>query len=268
MDLDIICGIILVVVLLLILWIFYQPTNNMTQIPVVDENTFPFRTFIINLERNPDRYEYVTNQLDNLSMNNYERWPGVDGSQISTIDLIKEGVNSHIAKNSKGMAGCAVSHIRLWKHILSEKLGWTLILEDDAHFHPQFMEIFSHYWNVVPTDAKVVYLGYGGDEIKSQNKDIAVYSANVICMHAYMISWEGAQYLLRNLVPMVGTVDDTLSRYFRNNPGSYIFNGNVSVRGIRPHDYRDEQKSNHGGIVYQNQNEFKSMIVDINNEKN
>lgn len=263
MDLSVIYGIVIIIVLLLLSVLLYY--NNHTTLPLtymdpLDTNTFPFKTFIINLDINPERYQYISEQLNNLGIFDFERWPAVHGSKISTHDMISEGVNSHLAQHNKGGAGCSLSHIRLWRHILSQKLGWTLILEDDAYFHPQFLQLFPHYWSQVPTDAKIVYLGYCGDHVGKHDVD----AAGVICSHAYMISWVGANYLLSNIVPMKNTLDGSLLDHFQHRRGSYVFNGDIVVDGVRPDDYKNQQGCHHGGIVYQNQGEFPSMIVAIN----
>ena len=266
MDLNIVYGIIIVIIIIVMAAVSYREDNlskSTEYMELIDDDSFPFKTFIISIDSTPERYEYVAGQLRMLNIDNYEKWPGVDGSKISAGAMIKEGVNRHLAQNAKGGAGCALSHIRLWRHILSEKLGWTLILEDDAYFHPQFLQLFPHYWNRVPKDAKIVYLGYCGDYI---GRDI-VDTGGVICAHAYMISWEGAQYLLNNVTPMRNTLDGSLCDHFKHRAGSYIFNGDAVVNGIRPHDHENIRGSQHGGIIYQNQGEFPSMIVSINNYK-
>lgn len=106
MDIDLIYGIVIIIILLLLSGLLYYNNHSclpLTYMDPLDTNTFPFKTFIINLDRNPERYEYVSEQLNNLSIGNFERWPGVDGSKISTRDMISEGVNPHLAEHAKGV---------------------------------------------------------------------------------------------------------------------------------------------------------------------
>lgn len=241
---------------------YYSANEYQNQGYSMVEKLISPKIFIINLDRKPERYTYVSDQLDKFGFKDYQRWPAVDGFNSDLETLMSYGLAS-ILCDRRGLAGCAASHIDVWRHIVKEKIEWTLILEDDAYFHPQFLQLFPHYWNRVPKDAKIVYLGYCGDYI---GRDI-VDTGGVICAHAYMISWEGAQYLLNNVTPMRNTLDGSLCDHFKHRAGSYIFNGDAVVNGIRPHDHENIRGSQHGGIIYQNQGEFPSMIVSINNYK-
>lgn len=167
---NIVYGILIVVAFLIILIVLYRPKPQASKLYMdpknrfvtgldhdgymdpISENTFPFEMFIINLERSPDRYNYITNHVSELGLHNFSRWPGVDGSTADVKTMISEGVNPHIANNVKGAAGCTLSHIRLWRHIVKNKLAhsqWVLVL-DDANFHPMFINLFWQYWNQVP----------------------------------------------------------------------------------------------------------------------
>jgi len=157
-----------------------------------------------------------------------------------------------------------LSHIKLWEYIMNNKMGWTLILEDDAHFHPQFKDLLPKYWKDVPKDAKIVFLGYCGDLEKKNQK---IMREPVMCMHGYMISWEGAKILIDNLLPMKDPVDIEIMNYFRknNSNGCYVFNGDIFIDGIRPNDYKERNgnKCMFNGIIYQNQEDQGSTIHQI-----
>ncbi len=224
------------------------------------KTSFPFEVFIINLDRKTERYTYVSDQLDKLGITNYQRVSAVDGFHISKEELMKYGLG-HNMSIRQGIAGCAASHISLWKHILDNKLDWTLILEDDAHFHPNFTELFPSYWKEIPANAKIIFPGYcGGDDVK--NNDQLVIEKSVMCLQAYMINHESAKYLLDNLLPMDQSIDIVIENHFAKHPGSYIFNDRVTIDGIRPMDYK-EQNGNRcmfDGIVYQNRKDQGSTI--------
>jgi len=226
------------------------------------DTTFPFDVYIINLDRKPERFDYVSKQLDAMKITNYQRWIATDGFNADPGEMINIGVTPKLTERG-GLAGCASSHIRMWKHIADNKLGWTLILEDDAHFHPNFIELFKEYWKNVPTDAKIVFPGFCGDETRI-SKHGPVSDEAVMCLHAYMLSHDGAQYLLDNLLPMTEPVDIELKDHFAklHHKGSYIFNGSVLINGVVPNDYKNKngKRCMFNGIVYQNQGEQGSTI--------
>lgn len=235
-----------------------QIDNNIDE-PASDDK-FPFPIYIVNLDRKPERYSYVKDQLDKMSITNYNRISAVDGFNMGREELNNFGLTYELTER-KGIAGCASSHIQIWNLIANNKMGWTLILEDDVNFHPNFVKLFNKYWKKVPREAKIVFPGFCADSSVEQTQD-AVIQKGVMCTHAYIISWQGAQYLLDNLLPMSEPIDISIVEHFRERGGSFIFNGNIIVDGIRPNDYKESngRRCMFNGIIYQNHEEQGSTI--------
>lgn len=253
--------VILIVIIILLTVAFRPPAPEAPPMEDIPEGTFPFPIFIINLDRKPERYEYISKQLNDMGLTGYTRISATDGFKVDHKEMIDLGISPKLIQNGKGLAGCASSHVRTWKHIAENKLGWSLILEDDAHFHPQFMELFSKYWKHVPNNAKIIFPGYcAPDHVEKSPK--LVIDNGVMCLQGYMLSWEGAQYLLDKLLPMELPVDIEIVEHFRRRSGSYIFNGNVTVDGIRPNNYKESngRRCMFNGIIYQNHEEQGSTI--------
>jgi GR25 family glycosyltransferase involved in LPS biosynthesis len=252
---------IILIIIIILFVVGFQSQNPISPMDSIEENTMPFPIFIINLDRKHERYEYVRNQLDNMGLTNYTRMSGVDGFKIDPNEMITLGVSPKLIEKGKGLAGCASSHIRMWRHIAENKLGWTLILEDDAHFHPDFVRLFSKYWNQVPNDAKIIFPGYCGSD-KLERSRTRVLSNSVMCLQGYMINWQGAQFLLDKLTPVDQPIDIAIADYFKHRDGSYIFNGNAIIDGVCPNDYKKSngRKCMFNGIIYQNHEEQGSTI--------
>jgi len=265
--------IIIILILLIIAFIIILLTKNdiscdcdndtVEKMDRLNLETTPI--FIVSLDRKPERYKYVTGQLDSMGMKNYQKWSATDGSKTNTKEIMADGITQKlIERGNKAEVGCASSHIRLWKYIRANKLDWTLILEDDAHFHPEFISIFNKYWKNIPIDAKIVFPGHGGQYLPNfqKNRSRLVYQNHTVCLHAYIINWTSAQYLLDKLLPMDKIVDVAVYDHFADHYGSFVFNGNAKVNEIRPDDYKlsKGKKCECDGIIYQNQEEYISTL--------
>lgn len=105
-----------------------------------------------------------------------------------------------------GEVGCAVSHIKVWEKIVAKGLKRTLILEDDFHPNGQLNNL-----DEPPVEWDIAYLGKS--KIKKDAKEESIGGSWVkpvasYCMHAYIVTLEGAKKLLneykikQNLIPI------------------------------------------------------------------
>ena len=257
-NLYIIIIIILVVLLIISIIILSNSDENKEKMDHISITELPI--YIINMNNKPERYKYVSEQLDNMKLSNYKRWVATDGFTADPKEMMKDGIMKSLINEGMGIAGCASSHIKLWKHIAKHKLGWTLILEDDVHFHPKFQSLFIKYWKNVPIDAKIVYVGHCYASCKNSTKK--VIKNYVMCNHGYMINHESAQYLIDNLLPMGNPIDRVIYDHFSKNDGSFIFNGSTNIDGICPDEYKMSNCNicSFEGIIYQNREKYKSTI--------
>lgn len=270
---------VVVLVILMVIVLFYQqstpkpvkkkspePEEEPALVHSITPGTFPFDVYVINLDRKPERFEYVKSQLSKYKGLRITRWSGTDGFKTGADKMVRLGVTRGLTEKGLGLAGCASSHIRLWKHIAEEKKDWTLILEDDAHFHPQFFQIFHHYWNRIAGDkemsrkAKILFPGYCSPP-HPEETDL-VFHETPMCLHGYMLSHVGAKYLLANLLPMDEPVDIALVEFLRHREDSYVFNGLAKIGDLDVGSYKKEndRKCMFDGIIYQNHKEQGSTI--------
>lgn len=270
-DKDVLYGIIILIIIIFIVVIAmfcdmsmrYEGNEYMMPIP---HGIFPFSVFIINLDRSPERYEYITKQLNRIGITSYERFRAIDGAKMTKEELKELNLSDLIQK--KAELGCAASHLKIWKKIVEEKRDWTLILEDDVEFHPDFINLFNRYWEHVPKDATIIYPGYWIFEDFLYTSDDLIQETGVVCLHAYMINYEGAKYFLDNINTLYFPIDVMLFNNFKfskiaslsDRKKSYVFNGYAKIDNIIPNDFRTQNNLLGHGIVYQNRNIFKSTI--------
>jgi GR25 family glycosyltransferase involved in LPS biosynthesis len=99
-----------------------------------------FKTFVINLDRRPDRYEKFKNQIEIKDLK-YERFSAVDGENLKPNCQLQHIFENNDYNMRKGMVGCAMSHLKLCIQLLKDDTSDTYcILEDDLDFVPDFME--------------------------------------------------------------------------------------------------------------------------------
>ncbi len=106
-----------------------------------------FKCYIINLDKNVDRFSYMKNQLDTLSIP-FERFSAIYGKGLSETEIAHYYDFSIAKKNDSttlnlGELGCAISHQEIYKKITSQKYDYTLILEDDVALPNNFKEIIT-----------------------------------------------------------------------------------------------------------------------------
>jgi GR25 family glycosyltransferase involved in LPS biosynthesis len=94
--------------------------------------------YLINLERRFDRlqnfFEQNKNELIPIQIFN-----GFDGKNISPSHKIQKAFKSGDYNYRRGIIGCAMSHISIWKKFLEEQTqNYVLVLEDDARLTRDF----------------------------------------------------------------------------------------------------------------------------------
>lgn len=104
------------------------------------------KTFLINLDRRPDRLQFVKKQLDDLSIP-FERFPAVDGTTLTEAQKSILDQQRFLLECKKipvmGEVGCALSHRAVWQRMVDENLTHALILEDDIHIASQLPSLLA-----------------------------------------------------------------------------------------------------------------------------
>jgi glycosyl transferase family 25 len=88
--------------------------------------------YVINLARSADRRAHIIAELKKANID-YEMVVGVDGLDLDMQDrtTIDPSLFTRSAW-SEGMAGCALSHLRVYQKMIEDGLDTALVLEDDV----------------------------------------------------------------------------------------------------------------------------------------
>lgn len=88
--------------------------------------------YVINLARSPERRAHISAELEKAGID-YEVVEGVDGRDLDLHD--PRLIDPSVVNGSwfrPGVAGCALSHLRVHQKILADGLDRALVLEDDV----------------------------------------------------------------------------------------------------------------------------------------
>ena len=178
------------------------------------------KAFIINLERRPDRTEYVHKNYKS-DLYELEIFKAFDGKYLENnneyyntlkdefLNSIKCNQNNNqkykyyfLNEFKKGELGCFMSHILLWKKIIDENINISIILEDDCIFNENFNNKLKEILNNLPQDLNIMYLGgiladnfTSGKDIKI-NENISIKkNKSIFTTSGYIITKECAKTL-------------------------------------------------------------------------
>ena len=132
--------------------------------PVTDKNKSAYKlknfgpVYCINLDGQPERWEYMENQFKYWEVDNYTRISAYDGRDDDLSDIIK---GKYPENMSSGEVGCTTSHLKAMKHYLeTSDSPYAIMMEDDCsldlvHFwNFKWNELYAHF----PYDYDVVQL--------------------------------------------------------------------------------------------------------------
>lgn len=241
-------------------------------------------TCIINLERDVERKNILELQLQKEDVR-YEFIRAIDG-QNDDLDkyefkVIPDWVEPFTSKVMKrGEIGCALTHYQLWEKIVNEKLDYMLILEDDVilcdNFNKRVAELLKELSNF-----DMLYLGrrpLNKNEIKvSENITKAKYSYG---MHAYILSYAGAQKLLKSnylnnlfpvdeFLPLLYDEDYPLTQYLKYFENKCVFDTYAAVPVLVDIVFGEKYKSTtYNSEAYNNPKTNEHIILSVGTDYN
>lgn len=173
--------------------------------------------FVISLN-NSSRRAIISKRLRGLGLN-FEFFDAVYGKELSEQELSAVDYQFYQTYNPKpltlGEVGCAMSHIRIYEHMVKENISSAIILEDDAIVSQFFKDIITDAIDKINQSYELIFLDHG--KVKSypfKKKLIEGYrlahyrkpSKNskrcIIYATAYLLTLPGAKKLLDYAYPI------------------------------------------------------------------
>lgn len=165
--------------------------------------------YIINLEKDIQKKKYMVNLCDKYGLK-YSFINAVDGSRLDDKEINqivdhKLSLKKLKRKLVKAEIGCLLSHLSIYKKMISDNIEVSLILEDDVNFDHSLIDFFQCY-EKLPLKYDLLLLGHhkalSRDKPGSSNfwsKKIKIDKFEIsrpteVCYgtYGYLITYEGA----------------------------------------------------------------------------
>ena len=188
------------------------------------------KTFVVNLERSPDRRLHMETHLADLEIP-FEFFTGTDGERLTKQErkLYSNTMAVKVfgRKLHHNEIGCSLSHYYLYKLIVKQRLSEALILEDDVILHPDFGGILRNR-SAFPEDWQFINFGnrHAPEDPIPSNPIAERYSASRFkgwqtMTNCYLVRLSAAEWLLENALPVRMGPDDLLAYANENGVRSY-----------------------------------------------
>lgn len=177
------------------------------------------KIFVISL-KNSKRRALIAHHLVGLSLD-FEFFDAVYGKDLTKEELADVDFDFYPQRyNARkpltlGEIGCAMSHIKLYEHIVKNNIKEAIILEDDAILSIDFEKIISDALNKISKSYEILFLFHGKAKIFPFPKNLvgryrlAKYrrpSKNsmrtIISTVGYILTFSGAKKLLNYAYPI------------------------------------------------------------------
>ena len=135
---------------------------------------FKFKTFVVNLDRRPDRWEtFIKNADNSIKFLSYERFSAVDGKNIKNSCQLQQIFENNDYNMRRGMIGCLLSHVKLYTDLINSENDYFIILEDDIEFTPNFEDKYNNVLSQLSDKSwDFLFLGHHVKDKNKQNEEL------------------------------------------------------------------------------------------------
>lgn len=165
------------------------------------------KTFLINLDKNPERLVESARQLNALGVS-FERIAAIYGKDLGE-DEKRRSVNAFrwwCAKGRKvrdGEIGCALSHLSVYRKMIDENIDVACILEDDNRYRDTFASVVQQAEKLMDvTRPQVVLLSNCSRDRATMDSVHIVPTKNEQWTSSYLITRRAAKAILAANYPL------------------------------------------------------------------
>ena len=180
-------------------------------------------TFVINLDRAPDRLQRISQQLQRVGLP-FVRLPAVDAQALTAEQQAALDVPAYRRKHGMeplaGELGCYLSHVEAMRQMLASDAAYALVLEDDVLISDRLPAALAGLmaqpkrWDMVKLSA--VHSGTPMPVLQvAPGQQLAVMLSRCTGSSAYVMNRRAAEVYLRGLLPMSLPYDHVFDQGWR-----------------------------------------------------
>ncbi|MGD9659631.1 MAG: glycosyltransferase family 25 protein [Porticoccaceae bacterium] len=195
-----------------------------------------YKTYIINLPKDSERLERLSQRLGAAGLDHYQIVPAIDGRTLAATELAHRYDDSNAIKRSgrtftPGEIGCALSHQKAYQSLLTSAAPWALILEDDAEFADALPPLLdrANQWLDNPEPRILLftplraYLEKNAADLTPEYRLVSVVKA-----------WDGAGYGINRAAAQALVAANNKIQLMADDWMAYRERAGVNIRGLDP----------------------------------
>lgn len=175
--------------------------------------------YFISDKNNTKRREHITNQCKKIGLEP-RYFDAIMGKNISNLELHHSVVETNCLTPSE--IGCALSHLSLYKQLVTSSHQALIIFEDDVHFADSLsLDILQELYRFVETHEGPCVLTLKASEtyytkVKCLNPFTIYSTPRFMDAYAYIINKEAAQNIIAAQTPLSFEIDVYRYYYYLN----------------------------------------------------
>ena len=164
--------------------------------------------WVINLKKRPDRLKKIEKRLNKLGVE-WENIEAIDGQSCkeNALDIsLKFGEIGFLSNNTRA---CSASHYKVWELLISRKVHYGIVLEDDVELSDDFKDLlYDESWipkgsNLIklekfaPNKVSTILIGAVLSQALENTRHVHEMYSRHTGAAAYLLSREGAEKLVK-----------------------------------------------------------------------
>jgi hypothetical protein len=215
----------------------YNEFEKLNEYPKTFQELLDAPCRVINLDHNTTRWETSKERIREAGFTNIQRFSAVNAKNDEelyngwkSLGFPKFAYKYDIGfLTNIGIQGCFLSHFKIWKEIIDNKIPYMVVFEDDVLFHPHWNILAPTYFEKTPVGYDILYMGNRNNNDAEFHIEVNI---PVYCLHAVVLTYNGVKKMwdmLLNLSVGVYAIDDMIKGIVHKNR---IYNTNDSFIAI------------------------------------
>src|SRR5436309_11330 len=163
--------------------------------------------YMVYLPRVRWRADHSLKRLREVGFGNVVLVEGVDGAREDPRAVGERRGFFFDTGLASGQVATTLSMIGLWEKVVDDGMPYMLVFEDDVLPHPDIARLGPQYWAETPREADFVFLGNQLIVENLPDPSQRVVVSPSWCMHAYLVTQEGARRALALLREQLSCFD-------------------------------------------------------------